>query len=333
MEIEPEKARGLIKRYLSFYQELDYGVRIPITEAQKHFIDVCRGRCEPQTEHEYVYLWVKNRIRKFDEYKQDEGTHVGIKDSAVNRLSICCLKGYVDGRKKGLKEKIEKYLNAIQIQIRNLGSIFEEIEEEIMKKSASTVKCRDIFDLMADEYEADPENKEMLFEYNDYFVDRLLDESDRLANENRDAFGEEDDDDQFEEEEDRKKRIRHAKFLLRRNKKYLGCAQKELSILERLEGDETRSFTDEIVLLGANHEELAAYKKGFDQAYSEANANFETDIIIKSYPRAGLPWSSKEDEELKRLFAEGRKASELSRVFQRKKSAIFSRLCKLGLRK
>jgi uncharacterized protein YifE (UPF0438 family) len=48
--------RQLINKYLAFYQSLDQGHRIPKTEAQTRFVDVCRGRAMAKTLHEKAYL-------------------------------------------------------------------------------------------------------------------------------------------------------------------------------------------------------------------------------------------------------------------------------------
>ena len=48
--------QALIKRYLHFYEALHNGDRVPETIAQKHFLAVCQGRAEPQTQHEIAYL-------------------------------------------------------------------------------------------------------------------------------------------------------------------------------------------------------------------------------------------------------------------------------------
>jgi len=55
MEIDASRRKELIDKYMHFYCELDNGHRQPTTEAQKHFVSVCRGRAKAQTEHEIVY--------------------------------------------------------------------------------------------------------------------------------------------------------------------------------------------------------------------------------------------------------------------------------------
>ncbi len=45
---------------LRFYFDLDAGVRQPQTEAQRHFVKVCRGEAAPETPHERVYLRIRD---------------------------------------------------------------------------------------------------------------------------------------------------------------------------------------------------------------------------------------------------------------------------------
>ncbi|OFW48463.1 MAG: hypothetical protein A3G77_13340 [Acidobacteria bacterium RIFCSPLOWO2_12_FULL_68_19] len=41
---------------MAFYEALASGDRIPSTEAQRHFVEACRGTAEPETEHEVAFL-------------------------------------------------------------------------------------------------------------------------------------------------------------------------------------------------------------------------------------------------------------------------------------
>jgi ribosomal protein L32E len=53
--------------------------------------------------------------------------------------------------------------------------------------------------------------------------------------------------------------------------------------------------------------------------------------IREKHPKAYMPWTTKEDEELKKLFHKGVQMREISEKFGRKRGAISSRLKKLGL--
>src|SRR5713101_3100317 len=46
----------LLARHLKFYTDLFTGKRSPQTVAQKHFVEVVRGRAKPESEHEVAYL-------------------------------------------------------------------------------------------------------------------------------------------------------------------------------------------------------------------------------------------------------------------------------------
>lgn len=63
---EEEKA---LKRYYKFYEDLDTGKRKPISSAQQHFIDCCRGRAQAETVHERAYL--KDKLFKIKILESD----------------------------------------------------------------------------------------------------------------------------------------------------------------------------------------------------------------------------------------------------------------------
>lgn len=46
----------LLSKHLAFYCALDTGQRRPTTDAQRHFVAVCRGRAEPYNAHERAYI-------------------------------------------------------------------------------------------------------------------------------------------------------------------------------------------------------------------------------------------------------------------------------------
>lgn len=57
-----QEERELISRHLDFYRSLDNGERPPETEAQRHFVVVCRCRTKAETIHETAYF--KHRARE-----------------------------------------------------------------------------------------------------------------------------------------------------------------------------------------------------------------------------------------------------------------------------
>jgi uncharacterized protein YifE (UPF0438 family) len=58
-----DSERALLQKWIKLYIALDTGEHIPTTSEQHHFVRVCRGQVEPSTEHEQVYLKVKNFIK------------------------------------------------------------------------------------------------------------------------------------------------------------------------------------------------------------------------------------------------------------------------------
>jgi hypothetical protein len=60
---------------------------------------------------------------------------------------------------------------------------------------------------------------------------------------------------------------------------------------------------------------------------------YKVETIRREYPKAYQPWTTEEDENLRKKYAEGLKIAELADYFERQPSAIESRLVKLGLRR
>jgi hypothetical protein len=48
--------RALLDKHLGFYLALAHGSRRPDTEAQHHFVAVCRGEAQPVTLHEVAFV-------------------------------------------------------------------------------------------------------------------------------------------------------------------------------------------------------------------------------------------------------------------------------------
>ena len=58
---------------------------------------------------------------------------------------------------------------------------------------------------------------------------------------------------------------------------------------------------------------------------------YNIEEIRKKYPKAYMKWTKEEDDLLRNEFLQGKTIDELAKIFQRKPSAIRSRLQKLGL--
>ena len=51
----PEEAE-LMHKFYPLYKEFHEGTRQPVTDSEKHFVEVCHGRQSPETKHEKLYL-------------------------------------------------------------------------------------------------------------------------------------------------------------------------------------------------------------------------------------------------------------------------------------
>jgi uncharacterized protein YifE (UPF0438 family) len=64
-----KEERLLIKRFGKFYKSLETGERLPTSEAQKHFVEVCMCNALPETEHEIAYAKFIGIYPKRESYK------------------------------------------------------------------------------------------------------------------------------------------------------------------------------------------------------------------------------------------------------------------------
>jgi uncharacterized protein YifE (UPF0438 family) len=69
----------LLKKHLAFYQLLENGKWNPTTNAQKHFVAICRGHGRAETEHEKAYTkYLRIRaLQRREQYAKREA-HNGI---------------------------------------------------------------------------------------------------------------------------------------------------------------------------------------------------------------------------------------------------------------
>lgn len=81
-------------------------------------------------------------------------------------------------------------------------------------------------------------------------------------------------------------------------------------------------------------ENLEAFADGLAEAIKVMRTKpkaYTLDNVRRIYPRAYAKWTAEEDERLKEQYQQGIGIPELAKSFQRKQSAIRSRLAKLGL--
>ena len=69
-DLTPEET-ALVERHLNFYRALDTGQRLPSTEAQRHFVAVCRCEAEAHSPHEVEYF----KYRMLLNQQRNEGLH------------------------------------------------------------------------------------------------------------------------------------------------------------------------------------------------------------------------------------------------------------------
>ena len=65
--------------------------------------------------------------------------------------------------------------------------------------------------------------------------------------------------------------------------------------------------------------------------YKKIGKKFSTERVRRKYPKAYMPWTDKEDDELRQQFLKGLKSIKLAKLFQRQHAAIVARLKKLNL--
>lgn len=78
----------LLSKHLNFYEKLATGRRKPTTEAQVHFVEVCKGRAEPTTKHEVAYIkYRRGGNAQRSEASQTAGTQGSVESKRQDRPS------------------------------------------------------------------------------------------------------------------------------------------------------------------------------------------------------------------------------------------------------
>ena len=81
-------------------------------------------------------------------------------------------------------------------------------------------------------------------------------------------------------------------------------------------------------------ENLQEFAQGFNKVLQFLGSNskpYNVDVVRQKYPKAYEKWTPEEDEQLKMSFREGVSVKDMAIFFQRRRSAVRSRLSKLGL--
>ena len=77
---------ALIARHYKFYRQLDLGDRMPTTELQRQFVEVCRGGRQAVTPHEIAYMEFKRAREKGAAEKKKIGAR-GSEEKTTHRQS------------------------------------------------------------------------------------------------------------------------------------------------------------------------------------------------------------------------------------------------------
>ena len=79
-------------------------------------------------------------------------------------------------------------------------------------------------------------------------------------------------------------------------------------------------------------EHIPVFFQGLAKSITAQDNREKLAQIRKEHPRAYEKWSDSEDEDVKKLYSEGKTVSEIAQQLQRQRGAITSRLEKLGLK-
>ena len=102
METLSEYQQALIDRYGRFYRSLNGGQRKPQTPEQEHFVEVCRGRADPMTEHEIAFMKylrivkAQREAEKARRAEQEEARTKTVEDAPGQRAYPSSLDGTLD---------------------------------------------------------------------------------------------------------------------------------------------------------------------------------------------------------------------------------------------
>lgn len=101
----------------------------------------------------------------------------------------------------------------------------------------------------------------------------------------------------------------------------------EYLVIKELRGD----IREGQVMIFKEH--IRAFRKGFRKAARFIKKNrpktYDIEQLRRDYPKAYVKWTQDEDDRLRNLYAQSKPIKELASIFQRKPSAIRSRLKKL----
>jgi uncharacterized protein YifE (UPF0438 family) len=77
----------LIRGFVKSLEKLENGKMLPKTDAQRHFLEVCRKSCPPETDYEFAYMEYKGWLRKIRSERSSRKTRVVSSPSDPWKLS------------------------------------------------------------------------------------------------------------------------------------------------------------------------------------------------------------------------------------------------------
>jgi hypothetical protein len=117
--------------------------------------------------------------------------------------------------------------------------------------------------------------------------------------------------------------------ILKKDEEFKKQSEEAVKVFGKLSIDELKKMHENFVLAcGGKVKKISTptqaspLKRGIKKPFAE---------IREKHPNAYRSWSKEQDEELKKLFSEGKKVLELMKIFGRKRGGINARLEKLGL--
>lgn len=153
-----ENEKNLIEKYLNFYKSLDNGTRVPKTEAQKHFVEVCRKISEAKTPHEHAYikyLGIRSQLSKVDnerEFKNHQSIVEKRTDSRKikNRWTRDEIESYNERRRRFFAEKRRRRKIAVDNRVVDKNNMLvprnnsSSDYEKLSKKNKSKKRLMDV---------------------------------------------------------------------------------------------------------------------------------------------------------------------------------------------
>jgi hypothetical protein len=110
--------RKLLVAHFAFYRTLDLGTRSPSSPAQRHFVDVCKGRSKPVTDHEFAYSRYMFTIQR-----------TGIDESAAIASGFC------------FHTEFDVNTEFVDIQVRQCSVCHRPIPPERLQVFPATTSC------------------------------------------------------------------------------------------------------------------------------------------------------------------------------------------------